>query len=189
MSIKDLRVIGLTGSAGVGKTTTRSLVFPLASYMSFADPLRDMLAALPGKAPEEKSEPLREYLIGGASYRRALQTLGTEWGRELIDPNIWTKVAYVRLQHLAAMAAPWALVVFDDVRFLNEAMMIDALGGMVIQLTRAGVEPLSDKHSSEAGIPDHMVYATVDIGQRDFARVLRDRVTQFFNDDIHLMDL
>lgn len=65
-----------------------------------------------------------------------MQTLGTEWGRECIAPDVWT-----RLTLAGASLREGRSVVIDDVRFPNEVVAIRALGGIVVRIERPGLVP------------------------------------------------
>jgi hypothetical protein len=83
----------------------------------------------------------------GVSMRHLLQTLGTEWGRKLIDSNIWLRAAGRRICDLSDEGLN---VVIEDVRFENEAALIRGLGGRILHIERdTGYQ---DGHASEAGI-------------------------------------
>jgi hypothetical protein len=64
---------------------------PKYARAAFADPLKDMLVTGLSVTRERdldgphKHDPTN---YGGKSPRELMQTLGTEWGRELIDPDI-----------------------------------------------------------------------------------------------------
>lgn len=171
-------LIGLTGRAGSGKSTVAAAIaarFPKgqAHVLSFAEPLKAMLAALfesVGDDPEEwgKEDPCP--LLLGKSRRHAMQTLGTEWGRDCIGPEFWVRLAQARIARLREAAieterrkspftrfrkgtAPF-VVVFDDARFDTEADMIRNEGGSLVHLTR-GTSPVSAAHRSEHGPAPH----------------------------------
>lgn len=150
------RCIGLAGPKGVGKTTSALL---LQDYgwirLSFAEPLRRMLLAmgLSLYEIERKEEPL-DWLENKNTPRQLLQTLGTEWGRSHVGPNIWVDLAE---RHAVALLEKGYDVVFDDVRFDNEALMINRLavafgGGGVYKLKRDLDNSSIDLHPSEKGI-------------------------------------
>jgi hypothetical protein len=141
-------IIGLCGPEGAGKTTAgRIIVEQLGgTVIPFAQPLKRMLEAL-GVPPanlygtlEQKLAPLD--LLGGHSARWAAQSLGTEWGRDLIHTDLWA-MAWKR----AAESVPGVNVVADDLRFLNEAKAIHDLGGVVICLLRPEADDRAGKEA------------------------------------------
>lgn len=147
-------LIGLTGLAGAGKDTVRSILEHEHDLdgMAFADPMRDMLAALfetCGVKPEWmterhlKEEPIPEI---GASYRKMAQQLGTQWGRA-IDPDFWLRIAAAKIAMYRRHDSPG--IVISDVRFHNEAAWIKDQGGVIWRILRPGVEPVL-AHESEA---------------------------------------
>lgn len=146
------RIIGFCGPAGAGKDLAASMV-PGGHRIAFADPLYQGLATMLGipeallRARSTKEVPLVNY---GRSPRELLQTLGTDWGRKLVAPDVWLRVAFWRWERAAA--AGHAVIVVPDVRFENEARMIHGLGGEVWMIHRPGVEPVA-AHDSEAGLP------------------------------------
>lgn len=102
------------------------------------------------------------------SPRIMLQHLGTEWGREVIDENIWIdnliRTAEKVLQGYkydketgfnGERVPPPTGVVISDVRFANELERIRAAGGRVIKVTRNSAAKKAQKlgisgHASEA---------------------------------------
>ncbi len=136
---------------------------PIPGYrfhrISFADPLREMLEALgiPRRnlsEPDLKEVPLHKF--GGKSARQLMQSLGTEWGRDLVDSNLWIDLGRERIK--SAMRSNFSVVI-DDLRFDNEAVIIRELGGMVVQIIRPDVAQTSP-HRSEAGILPHLIDTT-----------------------------
>lgn len=150
-------VIGFAGRAGAGKTTAALCLVATMGYclMSFADPLRDMLRAV-GLTAEDLSagKEIPHLLLGGKTPRFALQTLGTEWGRKTISEELWIGLARHRLNRALDAGER---IVFDDVRFANEAQMVRVIGGIVIHIDRPGLPPISQAHASEAGLPAQLI--------------------------------
>lgn len=154
-----MKIIGITGRARSGKDTLANFLVEHgeAERMSFANPVRRFISKLTGIKMDDlldgplKEQPLPEF--GGKSPRQMMQTLGTEWGRDLIDPNLWITVARKELEFAANYPLAWRpeLVVFSDVRFENEAAMIRELGGQIIHIRRPGAEAVNS-HVSEAGV-------------------------------------
>jgi hypothetical protein len=72
-------------------------------------------------------------LLGGLTPRYAMQTLGTEWGRECMGPDFWASIWKDRVKQKLKFGRN---VVVDDCRFENEDRMVRELGGVHIQLSR-----------------------------------------------------
>jgi hypothetical protein len=135
-------LIGLVGATGCGKTTLAELLVQKNGFekMHMGQPIKDMLIALGlsqeqvAGTPEERNRPSK--LLGGRSPRYAMQSLGTNWGREMIDPNIWASAVEIRLR--AALATSSNRIVIDDLRFPNDWRVVTALGGVIVRVTRVG---------------------------------------------------
>lgn len=156
-------IIGFAGQAEAGKTSAALIV--AAQYdlvrMSFADPLRDMLKALgldDAEMSEHKNVP--NALLCNRTPRYAMQKLGTEFGRQVIGENIWVNAAMQKADLQSRVFGNG--VVFDDVRFDNEAEAIREAGGIVIEVSKPDLPPRMD-HPSERGVSprliDHYVHA------------------------------
>lgn len=74
------------------------------------------------------------------SPRHTLQFLGTEVGREMLEPMIWINGFKTKIQGYKNVVAP-------DARFSNERECIHELKGLVMWIDRLGVEP-SENHKS-----------------------------------------
>ena len=141
-------LVGICGPEGGGKSTAARMLCDAHGFAvhPFAGPLKTMLAAIgvPGchlyGTPAEKEAPLR--LFGGKSARHAMQTLGTEWGRQHIGPGFWVEA------WRATMPADVGAIVVDDVRFPNEAETIRDMGGIMIRIDRTAAAR-DVKHASE----------------------------------------
>lgn len=141
--------VGLVGVMRSGKTTVADYLCQSYGFtrIKFADPLKDMLRSL-GLNEDEiegdlKMQPCN--LLMGQTPRHAMQTLGTEWGRNMIHPNLWTRAWSER-------AGRHQLVVADDCRFPNEVDEIRRQAGKLIRIIPAYpgyVDPV-DLHESEA---------------------------------------
>ena len=129
-------VVAFIGPAGCGKSTAASHLLARGyTLLKFAHPIKQMLRAigLEGEHLEGEAKELPCNLLLGASPRRAMQTLGTEWGRKLIHPDLWV--------HAWMKEAVWKLqngnrLVIDDLRYPNELSAILRLGGSVIRIVR-----------------------------------------------------
>lgn len=144
-------IIGLTGAAFAGKDTAGLYLAKAHHFavLAFADPIRDGLKAMMDLTDCEFSPENKEKIIPwlGKSPRTLMQTLGTEWGRNIVDQAIWTKHMGQRI-HLANQAG--ADVVITDVRFKTEADLIKRLGGEIWRIQRPNAETTShSQHISE----------------------------------------
>lgn len=167
----------MTGLARSGKDHAANY---LAKHMNlhkyaFAEPLKTMLKSVFGDHFHEgdRSGICPET---GKSYREMMQTLGTEWGRQLMDENVWVNLVNRRWGeveagchlvneykdykgHHAKLAEG---MILSDVRFDSEAQWIRDHGGMVIMIVRPGVEPVGVAgHASERGVSRGLIDAFV----------------------------
>jgi hypothetical protein len=146
------KIIGLAGRKQVGKSTAAEALEGLDFELcSFAYTLKLMARILMGNCglsekQKQHAERHKEDILPliGVSYRYLLQTLGTDWGREKINENLWILAA-------AHDASVWNQVVFDDVRFECEAAWIREQGGLIVHIERPSLAA-DDAHASEAGI-------------------------------------
>lgn len=155
-------IIGLTGLAGSGKSTAASaLENETGGYrLRFADGLKGMLrslgcteAEIEGQAKEMPSARL-----GGQTPRRAMQTLGTEWGRACMGEDFWVGLWSRRAVECLEVGCG---VIAEDVRFPNEAAAVRALGGRVIRIERPSVALSEGCHPSESGLVSIVADAVV----------------------------
>lgn len=147
--IRPTRLIGIAGRAGSGKNTVAAMI-PGAAVVQLADPLYAALSVMLGiPEPILRLRAFKEREIPGLGKtpRQLLQTLGTEWGRDLIRNDVWVAMLERRLAQF--QAAGVEAVVVADVRFENEADWVRQRGGEVWHVYRATD---ADEHVSERGI-------------------------------------
>ena len=146
-------IVGLTGRARAGKDTVAGILRERRGFvqLSFAAPMRQMVCSLLGVDLAEldriKEQP--HDLFGGKTPRFAMQTLGTEWGRETIEPNLWVRCCLAAASREVARGGS---VVISDCRFENEASAIRDAGGLVLHIRRPGQAIAESAHKSEAGV-------------------------------------
>lgn len=142
-------LIGIAGKARAGKDTVANfLIAAHGGYRyGFADPIRAMLLPLGIDMNDPYWQAKKEEVIPvlGKSPRELMQTLGTEWGRKLVNNDLWLLLAYQRLHAMGPG------MVVADVRFENEADWIRRHDGLVIHLVRDEASEVA-AHSSEAGV-------------------------------------
>lgn len=151
-----MRVIGFTGLMGSGKNeAANALIARGWRHTAFAEPLKAMLRTMYryARVSEDlitrklegdlKNQPCK--VFGGKTPRYAMQTLGTEWGRDLITPTFWCDLW---LNHLDTFGA--SHVVVSDVRFFTEVDALRQVQGTLVRIERPGV--LATGHASERDI-------------------------------------
>lgn len=170
-------IVAFTGLAGAGKSTAAMHLVNHRGFerVRFAGPLKAMMAALGCTAAEIDGDrkELPCHLLGGKTPRWAMQTIGTEWGRKLIDSELWVRAWRAAVDRLPA-GTP---VVVDDCRFPNEAEAIRAAGGLLVRIERAGAGTAST-HKSE----QHQIEAVRILHNTRDERSLREQVDVFLRD-------
>lgn len=144
------RLVVLTGLKQSGKSTISNFLCEEHGYtrVKFAGPLKAMLHAM-GLSDAEIEGSLKEVpsrILCGITPRHAMQTLGTEWGRELIHPKIWTNLWHIEVMRILMLTLK-NKVICDDLRYINEAKIVKSSGGIIIKIIRPGI--LQTSHSSE----------------------------------------
>ena len=170
-------LLGLSGRAGSGKDTCASLLLQHGfRSIAFADALREEVAEawridprmLTDRSTKEwpipalavancvestfilTMERLGEDLQAARSARWILQRWGTEYRREQ-NSGYWLDRALERMARLRASG--YHRICVTDVRFFNEAHVIDSLGGAVVRVVRPELPTLEASaaaHPSEA---------------------------------------
>lgn len=123
----------------------KSMLRPFLTQLGYGDRLDDYLE---GEGKEELIPELR------LTPRQLMQTLGTEWGRTCIHPQVWTMC----WERMAASNLERGIdVVVDDVRFPNEAAMVRRLGGEMWRVERSNTERQT-AHASEGGLDEYPLF-------------------------------
>jgi len=152
-------ILGFSGLAGSGKSTAAAYLAERHGFarVRFAGPLKAMLRAFLAEAGtpaaeiermiegDRKQAPAPE--LAGATPRHAMQTLGTEWARQMIHPDLWTRAWSAGAAAALARGAPG--VVVEDCRFANEVEAVRAAGGRVVRIFRPVGALNLDPHPSE----------------------------------------
>jgi hypothetical protein len=152
-------IIGIHGKKRSGKSTvTRYLVEQYGfGEVSFAAPMKRALATMLAIDIQDlERDDLKEAVLPwlGRSPRYLMQTLGTQWGRELVNDRIWITLAERAMYRHRRLGM--AGVVFSDVRFDNEAEAVLGWGGQVWTITRPTMAAAADNHASERGISTNL---------------------------------
>jgi hypothetical protein len=161
------QIIGLTGLAGSGKSVAAQHLMDDHGFerIKFAGTLKAMLMgyyrelglSYPeiNRRIEGDLKEVDDPYLGGRTPRHAMQSLGTEWGRDCMRRDFWIEAWRIRV--LKSQTS----VVVDDVRFDNEANTIRSMGGLIIQLEPAEVRRNASDHKSESGIHPSLIDATI----------------------------
>ena len=148
-----MKLIGLVGRKGAGKdTAAAALVSQGYKVAKFAGALKAMIrgylyylgvhddAATALIEDAKVKEMASDYFLGQTP-RHAMQTLGTEWGRDLVHPEIWVNACMAHCHQLKK-------AVITDVRFPNEVAAVLKAGGIIIRIVR-NANCVMDGHASE----------------------------------------
>ena len=116
------KIIGIYSPAPQSGKSTVAEFLEQKGYVivPFAETLKEMLVPMLEALGYDKfganylTHEAKEVIVGdaGVSVRHMLQTLGTEWGRSCIHPEIWLRCWRKKM-------AKYDAVVADDVRFFE----------------------------------------------------------------------
>jgi hypothetical protein len=126
------------GQARAGKDTAAKVLTSEFGFIGrgFADPIREFIASAQGVSVAQIEAQKNTQLHGaqdGVTVRRAMETLGTEWGRGMIGADFWIRWA---VRDWSRIERAGADVVVPDVRFHNEIDAIVRAGGKILQIIR-----------------------------------------------------
>lgn len=190
-------ILGITGFAGSGKDTVADMLVEHHGFVkvSLADPMKrfcreifDFSDTQLWGPSSERNRPDSRYPHEGSflSPRKALQLLGTEFGRHCY-PKVWLEYClrvsrrllnggygYSAQGGLEVVnprgAVGWSTprgVVINDVRFSNEMEGLRAGGAKLWRIKRAGLDAAAFAHASEQeqmSIPDSVFDRVIDNG-------------------------
>ena len=151
-----MKVVGITGKAGSGKSSLAEL-FEEQGYVrkSFADPLKWVAK--------------RYFFWDGKKDmrgRQLLQMLGTDVGRAY-DKNTWVKHMEKTIGGLVRVKNDIKIII-DDVRFPNEKSLINDLDGYVLQITGKAYDMGElNNHASEQDIQGDILLNIPDMGSKE----------------------
>lgn len=152
-------IIGLMGEIGAGKDTAAQ--FLVESYgfkrLAFADPLKDMCAAMFGLSRASFDDRfIKEDIVPhwGISRREMAQQAGTEMVRNMFGKDHWVRRLYLEMiKDFSASLGVAEDYVITDCRFQNEVDFILGEGGWIWTIIRPN-NPLlnlvkNKQHASE----------------------------------------
>jgi len=151
-------IVGISGKRKSGKDTVCEMIRDIlytwkVERIGFADELKREIGKACG-VTVEYMESNKE------TFRKIYQWWGTDFKRNLIRQDYWIQCV---LQQITKLDKSVQCVVIPDVRFLNEADMIDKVGGHLIRINRNRASPDSlDVHSSETELDNYPFKYTVE---------------------------
>lgn len=151
-------VLGLTGAAGSGKDAAAAfLVEDGYTRIAFADPLRAMALSLNpivscNSAIHRLSDAVETYGwdVAKREYpevRGILQRLGTDVIRNHVSDTFWVDRAFAGIKKNGT-----GKYVLTDVRFPQEFRSIVEANGIIVKISRPGLEALPGNHVSETAL-------------------------------------
>ena len=147
-------IIALTGQAFSGKDTVGAYLARAHCFASFAfaEPIREGLKAMLYLEDSHYTPESKESIIPwiGKSPRQLMQTLGTDWGRNLVADDLWVRIMAERIYHATRAGDD---VVITDLRFQSEAKMIHDMHGQIWKIARPdSATTAHSSHQSETEI-------------------------------------
>lgn len=127
--------------------------------VKFARPVKQMIYVLLREmglthfdAHQHVEGTLKDELIPGfnRTARFLMETLGTGWGRNTVQSDLWIKSS---LSLIKGLITSGRSVVVDDMRFPNEYLALKRLGGVVVRVVNES-PPESDATSNAEGLLD-----------------------------------
>lgn len=134
-------VIALIGASGAGKSTVaKALAAQGYTIIPMSCVLKDMLRALGFSDDDLEGDQVYRLTpqpkLGGMSPRGVAQSLGTQWARNTVHPDLLVNAVEQRVRDALAAGCK---VVIDGMRFPNEWDMTYRLGGELWTVYRPGV--------------------------------------------------
>ena len=174
-----MKLIALAGKSGAGKTTAIEAalgVMPGAYNFALSDPLKLMIDIGLSTFDVFQVDRMAEIPGLGVTRRHLEQTLGTEWGRNLVHQDIWAKIAAAKILKNKEAGVTSIL---DGIRFPNEVAMVKALGGVLIYIDRPDAPSVHEHSSEQYDIRQHCsIVITNNCPKEEFD----DRVTEVFQE-------
>ena len=138
-----MTLLGLAGYKGSGKSVVAHHLVEEHGFvrLPLAAVLKDMLCTFgltEAQVRGDEKEIADHRILCGKTPRWAMQSLGTEWGRDCIGTDVWTQAWWMKALPILDLGGS---VVADDVRFGNEANMVVNKQGFIARVERPGFEP------------------------------------------------
>lgn len=153
------KLVAFNGRAGSGKTTAAQALIEIGfKPMKIAYPMKQMLRAFYEACDVPKAEIERRIegdlkrhpcgFLGAQTPTYAMQTLGGEWGRDLMDEYLWLRPTINKIEECLGQGVS---VVIDDIRYQNEVDLLSQFGD-VVRMVRPDLE-MGEHHSHQSERP------------------------------------
>lgn len=167
-------IVGIAGRAGAGKSYLADQLIQADErfvHLSFGATLREEIAeVMGGECPNLWVKPT------SPEVRWILQQYGTNFRRDQ-DPDYWVKKSSEKALSLQERGK---IPVYADVRFPNEAHMIQSSGGVLVRV----VAPTSLRQSRLGELPpEHASETALDSYEIDW------EIPSILDDDLYQMDV
>lgn len=181
---KGAMIIGIMGYAGAGKSEVAKILRERHGFVTphIKAPMAGMLRTLLRHVGHDEATCDR-YIDGdlkravipelGVTSTYAQQTLATDWGRRCIRDSLWLDLWCRVVDPALACGGQVAL---ESCRFPDEAAAIRARGGLLVEVRRPGVGPLSSHESESIPVEPDLVIANAGSLQDLADRVARLRI-------------
>lgn len=146
-----MKIIAFYGPQGSGKSEAAKAISSILRVprLSFAGPLYEMMSCLLDVDARTLDKAATHEGLCGKTLREALQSLGTDWGRNMIGETIWLDAMHRKLRFYAVEGQP--AVVIDDLRFANEYRFLRDRGAYIVRIDRPDAPSQENSvHASEA---------------------------------------
>jgi len=149
-------VIGLRGPAGSGKDTVADYLVEKYGFtkVTFGGAVKEIVAIisgwdinmLSGTTPESRIfRETENHSDFGMTAREMMQKIGTDLFRQYFDENTWINIVRRKVKTIPGN------IVISDIRFPNEAKLVQELGGYIFTLVRKDIKRMD--HISEQNFP------------------------------------
>ena len=127
-----MQLVVLCGAKGSGKSETAKVLGTNYGFtrMSLGDPLKGMLATLPGVTRDHLYGHLKEYAVqslGNRTPRYAMTSLGDGWGRGMMGKHFWVNILIERIKIALNCAQQQGFdlnIVVDDLRHPHDLAIL-----------------------------------------------------------------
>lgn len=158
LSIDNVKLIGIHGPLNGGKDTAANYIQAKYSGLfgryAFAKPIKEACKIMFGFSDEQLEDRVLKETVDpfwGFTPRRAMQLLGTEYGRDMLRKDVWIRRAEMECQRNLTIDRG---TIITDVRFENEAEWLRNQPKAILIYLKAPDIVRDEKynHASEMGI-------------------------------------